>query len=230
VTFPGLTNATGILIGILEPTRGADDGFLFLWLADAQRRFHHDRELTHILVRLGDADFLDEAVRQLRGCDAGMDMNVVPLAHLFQTIRNLMNSTRVLLGCIGLVALLVAGAGVSNSVLMAVAERTREIGVLRALGASVGHIFRLVWTEALLVCLAGGTAGLGLAFLGSRWVEAWLRARLPFAPTDPLVSWNGWMALACLAGALVLGGLSGLLPAWRAARLAPGAAMRSPLA
>jgi putative ABC transport system permease protein len=228
VSLPGLEGATGTLVGVLEPTRGAEDGFLFLRLRDAQRRFGHDQELTHILVRLADPNLLDEAVRQLRGCGAAMDMNVVPLAHLFRTIQDLMNSTRVLLGAVGLVALLIAGAGVSNTVLMAVAERTREIGVMRALGASVGDVFRLVWTEALQVCLAGGVVGVALAFIGSRWLEAWLRARLPFAPTDTLVSWDGWIALASLAGALGVGSVSGLLPAWRAARLPPAAAMRSP--
>ena len=52
-------------------------------------------------------------------------MNVVPLAHLFHTIQSLVNSTRLLLGCIALVAMLVAAVGVSNTVLMAVTERKR---------------------------------------------------------------------------------------------------------
>ena len=51
--------------------------------------FHHPRELTHILVGLTDPDRLDHVVSQLRGCDAGLDMNVVPLAHLFRTIQTL---------------------------------------------------------------------------------------------------------------------------------------------
>jgi putative ABC transport system permease protein len=97
--------------------------------------FNHPFELTHILVRLRDPDDLDRAVSQLRGCDAGLAMNVVPLAHVFDTIQSLVNSTRLLLGCIAGVALLVAGAGVSNTILMAVAERQRELAVLRAIGA-----------------------------------------------------------------------------------------------
>ena len=73
--------------------------------------FHHTNELTHILVRLADPDALDHVVTQLRGCDAGLAMNVVPLAHLFHTIQSLVNSTRLLLGCIALVALLRRGRG-----------------------------------------------------------------------------------------------------------------------
>ena len=57
------------------------------------------------------------------------------------------------MGCVAVVALLIAGAGVSNAVLMAVTERTREIGVMRAVGASPLDIFGLIWLETVQVCL-----------------------------------------------------------------------------
>ncbi len=147
VRLPELRGQSGTLTGVLEPTEGADDTFIHMRLAKTQQLFKHTNELTHMLVRLADPDDLDHAVSQLRGCDAGLAMNVVPLAHVFHTIQSLVNSTRLLLGCIALVALLVAGAGVSNTILMAVVERGRDIGVLRAIGASRGDIFRLVWLE-----------------------------------------------------------------------------------
>jgi putative ABC transport system permease protein len=227
VKMPGLADQNGLVAGVLAPTHGADDTFIYLRLSDAQRLFEHTNELTHILVRLADPNALEQAVRQLRGCDAGLAMNVVPLAHLFHTIQSLVNSTRVLLGCVALVALLVAGVGVSNTVLMAVAERTRELGVMRAIGASSGNIFQLVWLETIQVCLLGAVAGVAVAFLASRGVEAWVRTRLPFSPTDALVRWDWWIAVACLACAVVLGSLAGLMPAWRAARVAPMTAIRS---
>src|SRR5262245_27909423 len=144
VQLPELRNRNGIVAGVLAPTQGAEDTFIHLRLADAQRWFKRTNELTHILVRLADPNDLDRAVTLLRGCDAGLAMNVVPLAHVFHTIQSLVNSTRMLLGCIALVALLVAGAGVGNTILMAVAERGRDIGLLRAIGASRGDIFRLI--------------------------------------------------------------------------------------
>jgi putative ABC transport system permease protein len=227
VPLPGVQNQTGTVTGILAPTQGADDTFIFLRLEDAQQLFHHPNELTHILVRLTDPDMLDAAVAQLRGCDAGLAMNVVPLAHLFQTVQSLVSSTRLLLGCIALVALLVAGVGVSNTVLMAVAERTRDLGVMRALGAAPGDIFFLVWLETLQVCLVGSLAGIFMAFAASRGVEAWLRSKLPFAPTDALIRWEWWIAAACLLCAVAVGSLAGFLPAWRAARVPPMTAIRA---
>jgi putative ABC transport system permease protein len=226
VPLPGLEGETGSVAGILEPTRGADDEFTHLRLEDAQRLFRHHGELTHILVRLEDPNRLDAAVMALRGCEAGMDMNIVPLAHLFRTIQSLVNSTRALLACVAIIALLVAAAGVSNAVLMSVTERTREIGVMRALGASRGDVFRLFWIETLQVCGLGGVAGVVVAFAASRAVEAWLRARLPFAPTDALLRWDWAVAALCVGGALAVGTLAGLLPAARAAELSPMEAMR----
>jgi len=227
VRLPGFRGPGARVSGILTPTHGADDTFIHMRLADAQRRFKHTNELTHILVRLADPDDLDNVVSQLRGCDAGLAMNVVPLAHVFHTIQSLVNYTRWLLGCIALVALLVAGAGVSNTILMAVAERGREIGVLRAIGASRKDIFQLVWLETIQVCVSGAIVGMAIAFLASRSVEAWVRAKLPYAPTDALIHWEGWNVVACLTCAVVLGSLAGFLPAWRAARVPPMTAIRA---
>jgi putative ABC transport system permease protein len=224
--LPGLDGPQGRVAGILAATQGADDTFIYMPLAAAQSLFQRPKQLTHILVRLTDPDMLDTVVATLRGCDAGLEMNIVPLAHLFHTIQGLVNSTRTLLFSVMLVALLVAGAGVSNTVLMAVTERTREIGVLRAVGASHADIFRLIWLETVQVCLVGGLLGVLLACLGARHIEDWLRERLPFSPSGALVHPELRIMLLCLAGAILLGSLAGLLPAWRAARMSPVEAIR----
>ncbi len=226
VALPELAGRSARVAGILQSTHGADDTFIYTRIEDAQTWFQHRGELTHILVRLNDANLLDETVSALRGCNAGMDMNVVPLAHLFRTIQSLVNSTRLLLGCVALIGLLVAATGVSNAVLMSVTERSREIGIMRAIGASRGDVFRLVWLETLQVCAAGALAGVLVAFISSHAVESWLRSRLPFAPSDALIRWEWWIAAACVGGALVLGSLAALLPASHAADLSPIEAMR----
>jgi putative ABC transport system permease protein len=213
--------------GILRPTHGAEDGFVYPRIEDAQVWFQKPGQLTHVLVKLKDAEHPDAVVTALRGCDAGMDMNIVPLTHLLKTIQSLVGATRLLLGAVAVVALLIAFAGVSNAMLMSVSERTREIGLLRAMGASRGDVFRMVWFESLQLSLAGGLAGVLLAFLGSRVVETALRTRLPFAPADALIQWEWWIAAACIVGAAALGGLAALLPASRAVELSPVEAIRA---
>lgn len=224
--LPGLS-AEATIAGILEPTGGAEDLFVHLPLADAQQIFRRPGQLTHVLVRLQNPDRLNEVVNALRGCDAGMQMNVVPLSHLFASIQQLLRSTRLLLVCVAAAALLAALAGVSNAVLLSVTERTGEIGVLRALGASVGDVVRLVWLEAALTCVVGAIAGLLLAAVGSRWTEAWVRGQLPFTPAGSLARADLAMGLACAGAAVLLGSLAGLPAAWRAGRMAPVAAIRA---
>ncbi|HEX5323745.1 MAG TPA: FtsX-like permease family protein [Capsulimonadaceae bacterium] len=227
VAMPGLDNpVNGRICGIIAPTQGADDLFIYMSLTDAQKVFHRPGQLTHILVRLDDPDNLDQVVNNLRGCDAGLQMNVVPLAHLFQTIQNLVNSTRLLLGCVALVALLAAAAGVSNTLFMAVVERTREIGVLRALGASRGDIFRLLCAESAMLTFAGAAVGIVAAIALGRSIEDWLRGRLPYAPQGTLLHPEISVVAACLIGSIALGCLAALTPAWRASRLSPALAVR----
>lgn len=226
IELPALAGREAVVSGILRPTQGADDTFIYTRLGDAQQWFQKPGQLTHILVRLKDPNELSHSVEALRGCDAGMDMNIVPLAHLFRTIQGLVNSTRLLLLSVALVGLLIAAAGVSNAVLMSVAERSREIGIMRALGASRGDVFRLIWLETMQLCGIGAVAGVTLAFVGSQLVESWLRARLPFAPTEAFIHWQGWVAATCIVGAMLLGTLAALLPAARAAEMSPVEAMR----
>lgn len=226
VTLPALPARQAVVRAVLAPTQSADDGFIFLPLADAQQFLRRPGELTHILVRLADPNALDEVVGRLRGCDAGLYMNVVPLAHLFRTIQGVVSSTRLLLVCLALVAWLAAAAGVSNALLMAVAERTREIGVLRALGASRGQIFGLFWVQTLQICAVGAVCGIAIAYGSSREVEGWVRSQLPFTPREPLIHWQTAIAAGCLLGSLLLGSLAGFIPAARAALLLPVEAMR----
>lgn len=229
VEVPGLRPATRRISGVLQPTGSSDDGFLFLPLREAQTQFGHPGELTHLLVRLRDPNRLDSAVAALRGCDAGMHMNIVPVAHLFRTIQSLVNTTRGFLAAATLIAFLVAGAGVSAALLLSIAERTREIGMLRAIGASRAHLAVMVGLEAIQTCLLGAASGVLIAFLATRTVETWLRARLPFAPAGAIISWEWPVAVLCLVVAVLLGSFAAALPASRAARLPPVLAMRGQL-
>jgi putative ABC transport system permease protein len=227
VPMPGLPGQTGRIAGILAPTQSAEDDFIHMNLADAQTRFRHPFELTHILVRLHSPNDLDRAVSQLRGCDAGLAMNVVPLAHVFNTIQAMIHSTRLLLGCLAAVAFLVAGAGVSNTILIAVTERQRELGMMRAIGASRGDILGLIWFETLQICLAGALTGILISFLGSRVIESWVRSSLPFAPSGSLLSWDWRLIALCVGCAVVVGSLAGMWPAARAATVPPMISIRN---
>jgi len=116
-------------------------------------------------------------------------------------------------------ALFVGGIGIMNIMFVSVAERTREIGVRKAIGARRRSILLQFLIEAALICLLGGLAGLGITYLLTL-----LAAH--FFPYFPIQMSLPVMGLAILVAALT-GVVSGFLPAWRAARMNPVDALRN---
>jgi putative ABC transport system permease protein len=226
IPLPGLRDAKATVAGVLNPTHSTDDQFIYLSLTEAQRRFAHTNEFTHALIRLADTSQIDRVVKELRGCDAGMQMNVVPLAHLFQSINALAASTRWFLYSATLTALVAAAAGVAAALLIAVNERGREIGVMRALGASRADVFTMIWLESLQISLVGAAGGILVSFSFVWWIEDWLRRQLPFVPSGQLVTWEAWIAATSILVAIVVGSVAALAPAAKAAGIPPSDAMR----
>ena len=134
-----------------------------------------------------------------------------------------------MLGSVGTLALLVASLGIANTMIMAVYERTKEIGVLKAIGAAPRQIRSLFVVEASLIGLLGGITGTLLGWLLGKGLNVLIVQILRWQDFDIkgtffVVSW--WLALGALAFATLVGLLAGLYPAARAARLAPLDALR----
>jgi ABC-type lipoprotein release transport system permease subunit len=132
-----------------------------------------------------------------------------------------MNNINAMLGSISFLAILVGGVGVLNAMLMAVLERTREIGVLRALGWRRARILRMILNEAILLGLLGGLLGIGIAF-----ALAYAFNQVPVYSGILQARWDLVIFLRAITVALVLGLLGGLYPALRATRLQPVEALR----
>lgn len=209
--------------GILERTNTQDDGLIFLPQATLQQIFGLEDKLVVMLVKVEDVSQTDEVAERLRAAsrEAQAGMNIFPLSELLGTLTNLISSTKVFVLAIVAVALLVGGVGVLTTILMTVHERTQEIGMMKAMGAGRLDIFRLIWLETLLMTLAGGVAGIGLAVVSARGVVAVLRRVLPYAPSDFALGFSANTLWFCLGVSVVLGMLAGSYPAWRAASISP---------
>jgi putative ABC transport system permease protein len=212
------------VVGIFERTGTQDDGTIFLPLKTTQAIFSLPNKLTGIgikLKNLGDiADFEESLYNE-------PSIQIVSMSQVRGTILNLVSSAKVLANSIAVIAIFIAVIGVINTILMSVFERTREIGVMKAIGASQLDIFKLIWTETVLVCAFGGVLGSILAFLGSSVVERIIKGILPYAPSGQLVLIKPGLLLAALIGAIILGVVSGIYPAWRASSMRPVEAIRT---
>jgi len=146
-----------------------------------------------------------------------------------QGVQRLLDYLGLALVGLAAIALAVACLGIVNTMYTSVLERTREVGVLKALGAR-GRDVRLVFlAEAAVIGAAGGLAGVGLAVLvahfGNDALSGFARRQGYDLPVQ-LFQVNGWIATAALALAIALSTLSGYLPALRASRLDPAQALR----
>jgi predicted permease len=133
-------------------------------------------------------------------------------------VRNVRTSLLVLLGAVGLV-LLIACANVANLLLVRATGRKREFAIRAALGASRARVIRQLLTESVLLAVAGGVLGLGLGFLGVRWLLAISPAGLPRIGEDGASVGVDWRVLGfTLAVSCATGILFGLFPAFSVSR------------
>ena len=193
------------------------------WYNDPEYLAH--RGYDEIFVR---ARSLNDTVRLVNWLDS-QGYDVQSLQMMLDMANRGMIIIQTMLGSVGTVALLVASIGIANTMIMAVYERTKEIGILKAVGAAPGQIRALFVVEASLIGLLGGVLGIVSGWLLGKGLNVLILEILrwqevPMEGTFFVVSW--WLVLAALAFATLVGLLAGLYPAARAARLPPLDALR----
>jgi len=166
-------------------------------------------------------DRITALLRQLHGLKPGQrnDFKVETAKQLTQSFAGIIDSITVVLGSIVGVSLLVGGIGIMNIMLVSVTERTREIGISKALGAKRHHIMMQFLIEATTLSVLGGLIGLLLGYaLGFGAAKM-----IPGFP-DAVVPW--WAVLLAFGFSTLVGIVFGLMPAAKAARLDPIEALR----
>jgi macrolide transport system ATP-binding/permease protein len=217
------------IIGLM-PERGANpwrdtDDIAVIPVTTAMKPVLGRQDLDQLQLEIGRPDQMDTAEQALRavlsrrnldpasGGDAFRFRNMSRLRQTFEDITAILSG---LLMSVSVISLLVGGIGIMNIMLVAVTERTREVGLRKALGARVKDILAQFLAEAVLLSLAGGAAGVALGFAALRWKGG---LGVPFA-------WTWTAAAASFAAAGWTGIGFGLWPAWRAARREPVEALR----
>jgi putative ABC transport system permease protein len=174
---------------------------------------------------------LNDATRISKLVEDEYGFEAATLQTFLDQVNRIFTILQVMLSSVGLLALLVASIGIINTMIMAIYERTREIGILKALGSSNGDVLRMFMVEAGLIGLLGGVVGvlsgwlLGL-LLNVIIIDYMKREQVPMLMEAPffVVTWE--LVGGALVFATLVGILAGLYPAFRAARLDPLAALR----
>jgi putative ABC transport system permease protein len=219
------------VIGLLgskgQSSFGTDqDDFILVPLRALQRRMAGNTDIGSIIVSAQEGvstekvqAAIERLMRERRGIAASQDddFNVRDMKEIIQTMTGTTRVLTSLLGAVAAVSLLVGGIGIMNIMLVSVTERTREIGVRKALGATRQNILLQFLVEAVVLACFGGLIGIGLG-LGAAAMGAHLLG-IPFVFQPVIV-----VAAFFFSGAV--GIIFGYFPARQAARLDPIEALR----
>lgn len=209
------------VVGVLsEGGRGmgmTTDELLIIPVATAQAMLDTN-SLFRILVETRDRDQIEKVKSRVikhitQRHDGEEDVTVITQDAVLETFDKILNVLTLGVAGIAAISLAVAGILVMNVMLVSVSQRTEEIGLLKALGATAANVRQLFMVEAVLLSATGGLVGTGLGYLGA----AFLRQIYPSFPAYPPL----WAVIAGLGTALISGIVFGVMPANRAAQLDP---------
>ncbi len=226
------------IVGQLKETRGMADGNVYMRLDETNAyndwargtRINRNKEgYSMLMVKAEDPDVVIDVADQIN--ELGYMANT-PQSYL-EGINSFFMVLQVIFGGVGAIALLVAAIGIANTMTMAILERTREIGLMKAVGATNKDVLSIFLGEAAGIGFVGGLGGVILGWVVSAVLNAVALSYfasqassggggLPTAAT----STPFWLPIFALVFATVIGLLSGFYPAMRAATLVPVTALK----
>ncbi|MFZ5765785.1 MAG: ABC transporter permease [Thermodesulfobacteriota bacterium] len=216
--YPGAATVFTVS-GVVKPTGSQDDAFVYMPITTAQHLLGTPNGATAIGARVERPEQTGTIINDLEAGVPGIQ--IVTMGQVMNSVANVAASAKSLSLAIALVALVIGAVGVMNSILMAVFERSQEIGMMRAIGASRWDIFLIILKETVILTIGGGIAGITVAMFAARLIEIFVRRIMPYVPNGKMMHFDPALASACVLFALTIGIAAGLYPAWKASRINP---------
>jgi putative ABC transport system permease protein len=212
--------ATFRIVGILEEIGGTfgseDDRSLMMPFRDAQTTFETGSKVDFVSIQVNKMENIDSVVEDIKDKFDNKVM-VMSFDQIQEQVGQVLGTIEAVLGGIAAISLLVAGVSIVNTMTISVMERTREIGILKAIGSKSNEILLLFITEATITGLVGGILGAIVGFTAGILVGNYIG--LP-------VSTSTSLGLLVVGFAVITSVLAGLYPSWQAANLHPVEALR----
>lgn len=205
------------IVGVFETGTPFEDGGGVISLREAQDILKKPNQVSMYQVKLRNVEAASRVQAEIER--RVKDVTVAKSSEYAERTQDI-QTTRAFAWAISAIAMLAGGVGMMNTVLMSVFERTREIGVLRALGWRKRRVLLMILQESLLLSLFGGVAGIALG-VGLVYLISLSSLGTFFAP-----SYSFGLFAQAMGTAVVLGAVGGLYPALRAAGLSPVEALR----
>jgi len=211
-----MSGHTFTIVGLLAESGSDSDNQVLIPLTTAQR-IADSTAITTAYVKASSTNTVDiaqaQAEYQMLLLTGDEDSYTgYHMSELLDTMDDVMNTLSLMLGGIAAISLLVGGIGIMNIMLVSVAERTREIGIRKAIGARRSHIMMQFLIEACVLSILGGLIGLGLSAVGLRIFEA-------IADMTISIEWRA--AVAALLFCVIIGVAFGSYPAAKASKMTP---------
>jgi putative ABC transport system permease protein len=211
--------------GILEEVGGmiaSVDTQIFVTFKTAQRIFHTGNTVDQIIAKAESIESVDQITREVQA-ELGEGVMVMSSQLIAGMVGSVMTMMEAILGGIAAISLVVAGISVINTMTISVMERTREIGVMKALGAKSRDVLTMFLTESLLTGLIGGVIGVVFGIFLGQIASTLLTLTMGVSLTSvPSLE----VGIVGIAFAVITGTFSGLYPSRKASKLAPVEALR----
>ncbi|MBC7863617.1 MAG: ABC transporter permease, partial [Bacteroidia bacterium] len=179
---------------------------------------------SSVYVRVKDMKQTDAVKKRLEE----MKLNVFCFSDQLKEIKKGFVIIQSVLGVIGIISLFVAGLGIINTMLMSILERTREIGIMKAIGGTELQIRFIFFFEAATIGFFGALGGIGLGWLITRVANFFVNAQVTGSGNDPvnLFYFPTWLLIGAILFSIGISLIAGLYPAVRASRIDPVEALR----